>query len=112
MIYAQLPTIQWSTTGEWLIGAVAVLAGSNLLFSTINAVKKLFARHASIDEQLATIYSDFKKEINAVSQKCEARHEVVQNSMDKKLSELHEKINTVASDVAYIRGMISKSDKR
>jgi len=102
-----------------MIGLIGCLAVANLILGVANAAKKLFAKHPPVDEQLARIESDYKHEMAQASLRCEARHESVKAVMDEKfrdlalerarsIGDLHEKINTVAADVAFIRGKLSK----
>jgi len=119
MIFADIPNAAWPATGAWMLGLIGVLAVVNLVFGVVNSARRLFAKHPPVDEQLARIESECKREAAQASQRCEARHESLKAAMDEKfrdlalerarsIGELHVKINTVAADVAFIRGKLSK----
>jgi hypothetical protein len=120
MFVADIPNVTWPATGSWMLGLIGVLAVVNLIFGVANSARRLFAKHPPVDDQLARIESDCKREAAQASQRCETRHESIKAAMDEKfrdlalerarsIGQLHDKINTVAADVAFIRGKLSKS---
>ena len=105
--FADVPSVPWPATGAWMLGLIGALAVVHLIFGVANSARKLFAKHPPIDDQLVQM-----------SLRCEARHETLKAATDEKfrdlaidrarsIGELHEKINTVAADVAFIRGKLS-----
>ena len=102
-----------------MLGLIGALSVVYLILGVANSARKLFAKHPPVDDQLARIELDCKRESAQVSLRCESRHEAVKAAMDEKfrdlaierarsMAELHEKINTVATDVAFIRGTLSQ----
>jgi hypothetical protein len=106
-----------------MLGLIGALAVVNLIFGVANSARKLFAKHPPVDDQLARIEGECKRESAQAAIRCEARHEALKSVMDEKfrdlalerarsIGELHEKINTVAADVAFIRGKLSNKDNQ
>lgn len=98
-LLAQVPPPKEGNTEQWLWSLAALLAIAAL-------AKGLFIRKPSIDAEFAT-----KKDVRATDDKIDAlrtdvdeRFESLQIERQRNLGELHEKINDVAGDVAFIRG--------
>jgi hypothetical protein len=125
--------IEWPVMGSWTLGFLGVMAMLSLVLAVWIQCRKLFGKHPPISEELAAIREDFAKsekrwgeKLDRSETKFEERIDSImrvieedkravnerfrETSLDKQrsVSELHEKVNKVASDVAFIRGLLTK----
>ena len=110
-------TIPWPITGHWLLGLIGVLSVAYLILSVAQTSRRLFGKHPPIGEELARIDQELRRDLARAAQDCERRHSGLRREMDERfrdlalervrsLGELHEKINAVGADVAFIRGKL------
>lgn len=99
LFFAQLDAASPNAIKDWLIVLGGVM-GIALL------AKQLFMRSPSIEAEFAT-----KKDVRETDRKIvelradvDEKFESLQIERQRNLGELHEKINDVAADVAFIRG--------
>jgi|GEM_PF-1359181 len=113
----QIDTIPWPVTGNWLLGLIGVLTVAYLILGVAQLSRRLFAKHPPIGEELIRIDQDLRRDLEKAAQECERRHGGLRREMEERfreltiervrsLGELHEKINGVAADVAFIRGKL------
>jgi hypothetical protein len=99
--------IPWPITANWLLGLTGALGLSYLALEVTARCRKLFGTRAPSNDDIKRLAAD-----------CERRHETLRGELDERvreftierarsLSDLYEKINRVAEDVAYIRGRMS-----
>jgi hypothetical protein len=117
------PQIPWPVTGNWLLGLIGALSVVYLALGVAQQCRRLFAKHPPISEELVRIDQNLRHELLRATQDCERRHSAVRTEMDERLrelglerarslGELHEKINGVVEDVAFIRGKLAKEERR
>jgi len=126
MIFAQsLPSVPWPVTGAWMLGLIGVLAVAYLVLGVLNAGKKLFGKTPPISEEFAQFRHEVQAEIKSQNEACatcrnqllsliQAERAMTDEKLraadldrHRSLGELHEKINTMAADVAFIRGKLT-----
>jgi hypothetical protein len=118
-LIAQLSSVPWPLAGNWFLGLVGVLGVAWLVLGVAHQSRRLFGKHPPLGEELARIDQELRRDLARVAKECEHRHEIIHNEMDERfrelaverarsLGDLHEKINGVAADVAFIRGKIEK----
>ncbi len=105
-LLGQIPQPREGTVEQWLWACAALLSIAAL-------AKGLFVRKPSIDAEFAT-----KKDVRATDLKItelradvDEKFESLQIDRQRNLGELHEKINGVAGDVAFIRGRMEGKTK-
>jgi len=113
--------VPWPVTGNWLLGLIGVLSVACLVLGVAQQSRRLFGKHPPLSQELARIDQDLRLELSRARQDCERRHTCLRSEVEERfrdlaidrarsLGELHEKINAVASDVAFIRGKLAKSE--
>jgi len=115
---SQIPPIQWPVSGEWLVGLIGVLGVVYLILGVVYQGRLLFGKHPPLSEEVSRIYQELRRELASTNQVCEQRHGALRVEVDERfrdlslervrsLGELHEKINMVAGDIAFIRGRLA-----
>src|SRR5690349_7303048 len=119
LIQAQISPVPWPLTGNWFVGLIGVLGVVYLVLGVAQQCRRLFGKHPPIGEELSRVNQELRNDLTRVAMDCERRHSSLHNELDERfrelavertrsLSELHEKINGVAGDVAFIRGKLQK----
>jgi len=119
----QTPPIPWPLTGNWVLGLIGVLAAVYLVLGVAGQCQKLFGKNPPLSDELLRIDRQARADLAQTAQDCERRHSTLRHEMDERLreiavertrnlGELHEKINAVAADVAFIRGKFSKEQNK
>jgi len=99
--------IPWPITAQWLLGLTGALGFAYLALEVTARCRKLFGKAAPLSDDIKRLAAD-----------CERRHETLRCEVEERfreftverarsISDVYEKINRVAEDVAYIRGKIS-----
>lgn len=119
LIQAQIAPVPWPLTGHWFVGLIGVLGVVYLVLGVAQQCRRLFGKHPPIGEELTRVNHDLRNDLARVAMDCERRHGSLHDELDERfrelslertrsLGELHEKINGVASDAAFIRGKLQK----
>jgi len=103
--------IPWSTTGSFVLGLLGVMGVVALMLVIVKMWRDIFCRRPPLNEELQRreemLRIDLKSldvKILQVRQDFDARFNTMQIDRQRTVAELHEKINRVAADVAFIRG--------
>ena len=97
-LFAQLNDVAPSALRDWLM----ILAG---LLGIAVLIKQLFPpRKPSIEAEFAT-----KHDVKELREDVDTRFEDLRIERERNIGELHEKINGVAGDVAFIRGRMENN---
>ena len=125
LISADIPTVPWTLTGNFTLGLIGVLSVVYLILGVSSQTKKLFAKNPPVSDELSSIRVDLVR----ADERCQNRHNStvalltaergvtdekfrdIANDRQRSLRELHEKINEVGKNVAFIRGIISSKTK-
>lgn len=105
-------------TGNWFLGLIGVLSVACLVLGVAQQSRRLFGKHPPLSEEVNRMDQERRREMLLVTQDCERRHTTLRGEMDERfrdlaienarsLGELHEKINAVASDLAFIKGKLA-----
>ena len=119
LIQAQVSPVPWPLTGNWFVGLVGVLGVVYLVLGVAHQCRRLFGKHPPIGEELIRVDNQLRHDLARFSHDCERRHGALHDELDERfreltiertrsLGDLHEKINGVAGDVAFIRGKIQQ----
>jgi hypothetical protein len=116
---AQISPVPWPMAGNWFLGLIGVLGVAYLVLGVAHQSRRLFGKHPPLGEEIARIDQELRRDLARAARECERRHEAARSDLgerfrelalerERNLGELHEKINFVAADVAFIRGKIEK----
>jgi hypothetical protein len=108
-------TIPWSTTGGFVLGALGLLGAVLLVFKVVLSARELFGRKPSLGAELEKREQLLRLELQTLDlkivklrQDMDSKFESLAIERSRNVAELHDKINRVAGDVAYIKGYITQ----
>jgi len=108
-----MPPIPWQQLSYVAGGLFGLLGVASLLLSVVDKAKKVFGRRPPLEAEFASRQDLkdqdqlLKNEMRRLSTKLEQQLGDAEISHTRSIGALHEKINKVAEDTAYLRGIIS-----
>lgn len=105
-MFGQVPTASESQVLTFLIGGAAILGIVYLGLGVWDKARKLMGNHRTVQVQPVETHLATREEVQQLRDWTFERFETMQIDRARTLGELHEKINKVAEDVAFIRGRI------
>jgi len=103
-----MPTASDSQLLNFLIGGAAVLTIVYLALGVWDKGRKIFGHARTVNVQPVDVEFATRNELQVLREWTEGRFESMQIDQVRSMGELHEKMNEIAKDVAFIRGQMTQ----
>jgi signal transduction histidine kinase len=93
-----IPSVPWSTTSNWILGAIGFLGIVTLVLGVINQSRKLWGRKPPIDEEFANLGESLAKRENTLRFDIQAGDERLEQLMNELRAEVEFKYDTLVNE--------------
>jgi len=111
---AQVPTVPWPVTTQWLFGLLGAAAVVYLGLSIATQARKLWGRRPPIDDDFARLRLEMKTGDEALGRRMDQLDEQyisLQTERERTWRELKDEISAVREDLSFIRGRMEKGHR-
>lgn len=116
---AEIPPVEWSTTGNVMLGIIGILGVCVLILSFVEKWKKVFGKHPPLHEEIEKLRSDVKISVagayKAVEKERLTREQAFQDlalERARTVQTINESVLQISKDIAFMRGQMSRLERK